>query len=199
MASDPQPIRIGYCLSLSGPVSGNTRSARLAHEIWREDINRRGGLLGRPVELVCYDDEGDASRVAPLYKRLIEEDRVDLVIGGYGTNTVLAALPEIIARKRFFVGLMALGANNELAYENYFAMIPTGPDPDAALTEGFFEVATRQEPRPKTVALLSADAVFARNPILGAHANAANHGCRSIRPAAVPQDGAGHAVTAAWP
>lgn len=188
MASDPQPIRIGYCLSLSGPVSGNTRSARLAHEIWREDINRRGGLLGHPVELVCYDDEGDASRVAPLYKRLIEEDRVDLVIGGYGTNTVLAALPEIIARKRFFVGLMALGANNELAYENYLAMIPTGPDPDAALTEGFFEVATRQEPRPKTVALLSADAVFARNPILGAHANAANHGFEVVYEATYPLD-----------
>jgi branched-chain amino acid transport system substrate-binding protein len=52
----PGPIRIGYCLSLTGPLAGNSRSAQLAHEIWREDINRRDGLLGRPVELVCYDD-----------------------------------------------------------------------------------------------------------------------------------------------
>jgi ABC-type branched-subunit amino acid transport system substrate-binding protein len=77
------PIRIGYCLSLTGPVAGNSRSAQLAHEIWREDINRRGGLLGRPIELICYDDQADASRVPGLYKRLMDEDKVDLVIGGY--------------------------------------------------------------------------------------------------------------------
>lgn len=186
MAAAPLPIKIGYCLSLTGPVSGNTRSARLAHEIWRDDVNRSGGLLGRPVELICYDDGGDAARVAPLYRRLIDEDHVDLVVGGYGTNTNLAALPEIIARQRFFVSLMALGANNELGYENYFAMIPTGPDPNAALTEGFFEVAARQSPRPTTVALLSADAVFARNPVLGAHANARKHGLDVVHEATYP-------------
>lgn len=186
MASNAPPIRIGYCLSLTGPVSGNTRSARQAHEIWRDDINRQGGLLGRAVELLCYDDAGDASLVAPLYRRLMDEDGVDLVIGGYGTNTNLAALPEIIARRRFFLGLMALGANNELNYENYFAMIPTGPDPNVALTEGFFEAAARQTPRPTTLGLLSADAVFARNPILGAHANARAYGLEVVHDATYP-------------
>jgi branched-chain amino acid transport system substrate-binding protein len=131
MSSSSLPLRIGYCLSLTGPLSGNSRSAQLAHEIWRDDVNSRGGLLGRQVALVCYDDEGDASRVAALYARLIDEDRVDLVIGGYGTNTNLPALPEIASRQLFFVGLMALGANNELNYPNYFAMIPTGSDPTA--------------------------------------------------------------------
>ena len=124
-------IRIGYCLSLTGPVAGNTRSARLAHDIWREDINGRGGLLGRPVELICYDDHADASLVPGIYKRLMDEDRVDLVIGGYGTNSLLPAMPLIMERQRFFVGLMGLGVNNALAYPNYFAMIPTGPDPNA--------------------------------------------------------------------
>jgi branched-chain amino acid transport system substrate-binding protein len=55
-------------------------------------------LLGRPVELVCHDDLADATRVPGLYTRLMDEDRVDLVIGGYGTNTVLPAMPLIIAR-----------------------------------------------------------------------------------------------------
>jgi hypothetical protein len=55
------PIRIGYCLSLTGPLPDNSRSARLAHDIWREDVNTRGGVLGRPVELIRYDDHGDAS------------------------------------------------------------------------------------------------------------------------------------------
>ncbi|MFD6988541.1 ABC transporter substrate-binding protein [Streptomyces sp. NPDC059943] len=72
--------------ALTGPLADNSRSARLAHEIWREAINSRGGLLGRPVELVCYDDQGNA----------------DLVIGGYGTNTVLPAMPLMVERERFF-------------------------------------------------------------------------------------------------
>jgi len=76
------------------------------HEIWREDINRRGGLLGRPVELVCYDDHADALRVPGIYKKLMNEDKVDLVLGGYGTNAVLPAMPLIMERQRFFVGLM---------------------------------------------------------------------------------------------
>ncbi|MGM4920379.1 amino acid ABC transporter substrate-binding protein [Tardiphaga sp. 813_E8_N1_3] len=186
MPTVPAPIRIGYCLSLTGPLAGNSLSARLAHDIWREDVNRQGGLLGRPVELVCYDDHADASRVPGLYRRLMDDDKVDLVIGGYGTNTVLPAMPLIMERQRFFVGLMGLGVNNALAYPNYFAMIPTGPDPNAALTEGFFELAAAQTPRPLTVALLSADAEFSRNPILGAKANADKYGFSIVHEATYP-------------
>lgn len=181
-----RPIRIGYCLSLSGPLAGNSRSARLAHEIWRDDVNARGGLLGRPLELVCHDDGADASRVPELYRQLIEVDDVELVIGGYGTNTILPAMPEIMERGRFFVGLMGLGVNNALNYANYFAMIPTGPDPNAALTEGFFALAAQQKPRPRTVALISADAEFSRNPVLGAKANAAAHSFDVVFEASYP-------------
>ena len=186
MPSTPAQFRIGYCLSLTGPVAGNTRSTRLAHDIWREDVNKRGGLLGRPVELVCYDDRGDASLVPGIYKRLMDDDKVDLVIGGYGTNSLLPAMPLIMERERFFVGLMGLGVNNALAYPNYFAMIPTGPDPNAALTEGFFALAAGQRPRPATVALLSADAEFSRNPILGAKANSEKYAFRIVHEATYP-------------
>ena len=186
MPAKSQPIRVGYCLSLTGPVAGNTRSARLAHDIWREDVNKRGGLLGRPVELVCYDDQADASRVPDLYKRLMDEDKVDLVLGGYGTNTILSAMPLIIERQRFLVGLMGLGVNNAFAYPGYFAMIPTGPDPNAALTEGFFALAAKQKPRPMTVALVSADAEFSHNPILGAKTNSEEYGFRIVHEAAYP-------------
>ena len=116
----------------------------------------------------------------------MDEDKVDLVIGGYGTNTVLPAMPLIMERQRFFVGLMGLGVNNALAYPNYFAMIPTGPDPNAALTEGFFALAAEQKPRPTTVALVSADAEFSRNPILGAKANADKYGFRIVHEATYP-------------
>ena len=56
-------IRIGYSLSLTGPVAENTKAAKLAHQLWEADINSRGGLLGRRVELICIDDQGDASMV----------------------------------------------------------------------------------------------------------------------------------------
>jgi branched-chain amino acid transport system substrate-binding protein len=186
MTAASSPIRIGYCLSLTGPLADNSQSAQLAHQIWREDINRQGGLLGRPVELVCYDDHADASQVPGIYKRLIDEDRAVLVIGGYGTNTLLPAMPLIMVRQRFFVGLMGLGVNNVLAYPNYFAMIPTGPDPNAALTEGFFELAAQQNPRPATVALVSADAEFSRNPIHGAKANAKKYDFKIVHEATYP-------------
>lgn len=173
-------------MSLTGPVAGNTGSARLAHDIWCENVNRRGGLLGRPVELICHDDRADASRVRGIYERLLDDSQVDLVIGGYGTNTVLAALPLISRRQRFFVGLMGLGVNNALGYPNYFAMIPTGPDPNAALTEGFFALAAEQHPTPTTVALLSADAEFAHNPVLGAKSNAEKYGIAVVHEATYP-------------
>ncbi len=185
-AATTTPIRIGYCLSLTGPVAGNTRSARLAHSIWLDDVNRRGGLLGRPVELVCHDDHADAASVAALYQRLLDEDGVDLVVGGYGTNSVAPAMPLMMERQRFFVGLQGLGVNSAFGYPNYFAMIPTGPDPSAALTEGFFALAATQSPRPSTVALLSADAAFARNPILGAKQNAARFGFEVVHEAVYP-------------
>ena len=171
-----QPLRIGYCLSLTGPLADNSRSARLAHEIWRDDINRRGGLLGRPVELVCHDDQADPGLVPGLYERLMDEDKVDLVMGGYGTGSLAPAMPVIRKRERFFVGLMGLGVNNDIGYPGYFAMIPTGPNPHRALTGGFFELAAAQYPRPTSVALIAADAEFSRNPITGARKNAATHG-----------------------
>src|SRR5580700_11401141 len=186
MPTASSPIRIGSCLSLTGPVADNSRSAQLAHQIGREDANRQSGLLGRPVELVCYDDRADASQVPGIYRKLMDDDKVDLVIGGYGTNSVLPAMPLIMDRQRFFVGLMGLGVNNALAYPNYFAMIPTGPDPNAALTEGFFALAAQQKPRPATVALVSADAEFSRNPILGAKANAKRYGFKIVHDATYP-------------
>jgi branched-chain amino acid transport system substrate-binding protein len=85
-------------------------------------------------------------------------------------------MPLVIEHGKYFVGLMGLGVNNELHYNRYFAMIPTGSDPSVALTEGFFEAASLQEPKPRTIAILAADADFTKNPIAGARANAARLG-----------------------
>jgi branched-chain amino acid transport system substrate-binding protein len=173
-------LRIGYSLSLTGPLAENSKSARLAHQIWEEDINSRGGLLGRQVQLICHNDQSDASQVADIYKQLLDKEKVDLIIGGYGTNTIAASMPLVMERKRFLIGLMGLGVNLNLNYPNYFAMIPTGQKPNSALTEGFFALAASQNPKPKTVTILSADAEFSKNPVIGARENAAKYGLKII-------------------
>jgi branched-chain amino acid transport system substrate-binding protein len=178
--STSRPIKIGFSMSLSGELGINGRSALLAQRLWEEDVNARGGLLGRRVELVYYDDQTDSSQVPEIYSRLLDVDQVDLVIGGYGTNSLLPAMPLIMRRKRYFVGLMGLGVNAGLDYPNYFVMIPTGPNPRTALTRGFFELAAAQSPKPSTFAIVAADAEFARNPVNGAKTNAEDFGFRLV-------------------
>src|SRR5580704_12661305 len=141
-----QPIRIGYCLSLTGPLASNGKTARLAHQIWEANINQKGGLLGRKVEMICIDDQTNPKLVLDIYKRLLDDEKVDLIIGGYGDNSVAPAMPLIMERKRYLVALMALAVNASFGYANYFVMIPTGPRPSEALTEGFFNLAAAQSP-----------------------------------------------------
>jgi branched-chain amino acid transport system substrate-binding protein len=174
------PIKIGYSLSLSGILAANGKTALLAHKIWEENINRKGGLLGRPVQLICVDDQTNPNLVPGIYQKLLTEEKTDLIIGGYGDNSIKPAMPLVIEHKRFFVGLMGLAVNQEFQYENYFAMIPTGPSPGTALTEGFFAVASRQAPKPETVAILSADAPFSKSPVQGAKENCSKNGMRVI-------------------
>jgi len=175
-----QPIKIGYCLSLTGGLASNGRTARLAHQIWEQNVNRKGGLLGRSVQMICIDDETNPKLVPEIYSRLLDEEKVDLVIGGYGDNSVSPAMPLIIERKRYLVALMALAVNASLRYPNYFVMIPTGPRPNEALTEGFFSLAANQSPKPETIAILAADAPFSKSPVEGAKQHASKYGFRIV-------------------
>ena len=90
------PIKIGFGMALSGALAGAGKSALLSMEIWREDINAKGGLLGRPVEFVYYDDQTNPSTVPGIYTKLINLDRVDLVVSGYGSVTIAPAMPIVI-------------------------------------------------------------------------------------------------------
>jgi len=174
------PIRIGYSMAMTGGLGPNGQSALLAQKIWEDDVNQSGGLLGRPVQLVYYDDQTNPSTVPGIYSKLLDVDRVDLVIGGYATNMLAPAMPLMMQRKKTFIGLLGVGVNDQFNYPNYFVMIPTGPDSKAAVTEGFFEVGMAQADKPKTVAIVAADAEFARNAADGAKANAEKHKLRVV-------------------
>ncbi len=171
-AQSGQPIRIGFSMALTGGLAPNGKSALLAQKIWEEDVNAKGGLLGRPVKLLYYDDQTNPATVPGIYTKLIDVDKVELIIGGYGTNMLAPAMPVVMQKNKVFIGLLGLGVNSEFNYPRYFVMIPSGPDPKPAFTKGFFDAAMAQNPKPQTVAIVAADAEFAVNASDGARDNA---------------------------
>jgi len=171
-AQSGEPIKIGFSMALTGGLAPNGKSALLAQKIWEEDINGKGGLLGRPVKLIYYDDKSSPAEVPSIYTKLLDIDKVDLIIGPYATAMIAPAMPIVIQRKKTFIGLLGLAVNSEFNYPNYFAMIPSGPDAKPAFTKGFFDVAMAQDPKPQTVAIVAADQEFSRNAADGARENA---------------------------
>jgi branched-chain amino acid transport system substrate-binding protein len=162
-ASAADPIKIGFGQSLTGGLAVNGKAALLAQQIWEEDINAKGGLLGRPVKLIYYDDQSNPSTVPGIYQKLLSVDKADLVISGYATVQIAPALPVMIQNNKTFISLFGLAVNSEFHYDRYFSMIPSGPDPKPAFTAGFFDAAMAQSPKPTTVAIASADMEFAHN------------------------------------
>ncbi len=172
-AQSGEPIKIGFSMAMTGGLAPNGKSALLAHKIWEEDVNAKGGLLGRPVKLVYYDDQSNPSTVPGIYTKLLDIDKVNLVIGPYATAMMAPAMPVVMSKQKVFITLLGLAVNSEFNYPNYFAMIPSGPNPKEAFTEGFFEAAMAQNLKPTTVALVAADQEFSRNACDGARENAA--------------------------
>ncbi|MBV8393813.1 MAG: amino acid ABC transporter substrate-binding protein [Alphaproteobacteria bacterium] len=170
-AAQGKPFTIGFTMNLTGPLAPNGKAALLASQIWEEDINAKGGLLGRPVKLVYYDDQSNPSTVPGLYTKLLDVDKVDIIASSYATNMVAPAMPIVMQHERTFFSLLGLAVNSEFNYKRYFSMTPTGgPRPKEAFSEGFFEIAAAQNPKPQTVAICGADAEFPRNAMDGARA-----------------------------
>ncbi len=179
-AQSGEPIKIGFSMAMTGGLGPNGKSALLAQKIWEEDINAKGGLLGRPVKLIYYDDQTNPSTVPGIYTKLLDVDKVDIIMGGYGTNMLAPAMPVAMQRNKLFIGMLGLGVNSEFNYSRYFVMIPSGPDPKPAFTKGFFDVAMAQNPKPTTVAIVAADAEFAVNASDGARDNAKAAGLKVV-------------------
>jgi branched-chain amino acid transport system substrate-binding protein len=174
-----EPIKIGFGVSLTGGLASSGKAHLLSKQIWLEEINAQGGLLGRPVKLVYFDDQTNAANVPGIYSKLMDVDKVDLVMG-HATNLIVAAMPHIMARKKMVMVLLALGSNAEFKYPRYFQSAPFGPDSKGVLSKAFFEVARSIEPAPKTVALVGADAEFSNNVLIGARENAKKFGLQIV-------------------
>jgi branched-chain amino acid transport system substrate-binding protein len=176
LAQTGEPIKIGFAMALTGPLSPNGKQALLGAKIWEETTNKEGGLLGRPVKIIYYDDQSIPANEPGIYTKLLDVDKCDLVVGPYATAQAAPAMPVIMQKGKVFISLFALAVNSEFHYPKYFAMLPSGPDTKPAFTEGFFEVAAEQRPKPTTVAMAWADLEFSHNAAEGARINAKKYG-----------------------
>src|SRR5579875_3127261 len=136
-----EPITIGFGMGLTGGLAAAGKSALLAMQIWQNDVNAKGGLLGRPVQLVYYDDQSQPATVPGIYTKLLDVDKCPLVVGPYATAMIAPAMPIVMQHDMAFIGLFGLAVNSAFHYPRYFSMVPSGPEPKESLTRGFFEIA----------------------------------------------------------
>ena len=96
------PITVGFGMALTGGLAPIGKAALLAMQIWEAEVNAKGGLLGRPVKLVYYDDQSNPATIPGLYTKLLDVDKVDLIVSGYATNMIAPAMPIIMQHNHNF-------------------------------------------------------------------------------------------------
>jgi branched-chain amino acid transport system substrate-binding protein len=175
-----EPIKIGFSMELSGALASGGTTALRAMKIWEQDINAKGGLLDRPVKLVYYDDQSSAANVPGIYTKLVDVDKVDLIVSSYGTNLIAPAMPVAMDHNMVFMTLFGTAVNDKFKYDRYFQILPNGKDTAIAPSKGWFDVAMTMNPKPKTVALIAADAEYAQNVIGGARRIVKEMGLKTV-------------------
>jgi branched-chain amino acid transport system substrate-binding protein len=153
------PIKIGMSMAQTGGLAGGGKASLLGTEIWRDDINARGGLLGRKVELVVYDDKSSAAETPAIYSKLIDIDKVDLLFSPYATVPTAPIMPMVKQRGMVLIGNFSFQINSKIGHDMWFNVAPWGPADSWA--SAFLDIG--QKAGGKTVALLTADQEFAQN------------------------------------
>jgi branched-chain amino acid transport system substrate-binding protein len=153
------PIRIGMSMPQTGGLAGGGKASLLGIEIWRDDVNAKGGLLGRKVELVVYDDKSSASETPAIYSKLIDVDKVDLLFAPYATVPTAPIMPMVKQRGLLLIGNFSFQVNSKVGHDMWFNNAPWGP-PDS-WAASFLDIG--QKAGGKSIALLAADQEFAQN------------------------------------
>jgi branched-chain amino acid transport system substrate-binding protein len=158
LAEQP-PIKIGMSMAQTGGLAGGGKASLLGIEIWRDDVNAKGGLLGRKLELVVYDDKSSASETPAIYSKLLDVDKVDLLFAPYATVPTAPIMPLVKQRGMLLIGNFSFQVNSKVGHDMYFNNAPWGPAD--AWASAFLDLG--QKAGGKTVALLTADQEFAQN------------------------------------
>ena len=149
-----QPIRIGSTLALTGPLSATAQVHKLVGDIYVEDLNKRGGLLGRKVEWVLKDDQSKPDLARTLYEQLITADKVDLLMGPYATGAILSAMG-VAQRYNKVLVHHTLGVPSLAKYDMQFPAWSLGSEPGKTTTDTVFESLAKGPKPPKTVAVVT--------------------------------------------
>jgi branched-chain amino acid transport system substrate-binding protein len=159
-----KPIRVGASVSQTGPLS-STKNLLIGYELWRDDINAAGGLLGRKVELVTYDDQSLPSTVPGIFSKLIDVDQVDFLFSPYGANLTAPVMPLAKARDRFIVGILTLASNDKVRHDKFFQAAPWGPNGAEDWARSFFDLSHAEGIR--KIAIIAADTEFSKTAAAG--------------------------------
>ncbi len=178
VAAEP-PIKIGFSAEETGGSAASGKQFVLTAQIWADQVNAKGGLLGRKVELIHYDDQSNPALVPGIYTKLLDVDKIDLVIAS-GTNFSAAAMPMLIEHNVMVLDTLALAVNDEFHYPRFFQTMPYGPKGKEAITAGYFAAAMSIDPKPKTLAMTGADAEFSKNAMAGAREHAKKAGLQIV-------------------
>jgi len=158
-SAEEPPIKIGMSMAQTGGLAAGGKASLLGIEIWRDDINARGGLLGRKVELVVYDDKSSAAETPAIYAKLLDIDKVDLLFAPYATVPTAPIMPLVKQRGMLLMGNFSFQVNSKVGHDMWFNNAPWGPADSWA--SAFLGLG--QKAGGKTVAFLSADQEFAQN------------------------------------
>src|SRR3954466_6845165 len=170
------PIKIGMSMPQTGSLRAGGQAALVALRMWVEDVNAKGGMLGRKVEFIVYDDQGNPAMTPGIYTKLLDIDKVDLIIAPYATVPTAPLMPLVKQRGLLLMGNFSFQVNHTVKHDMWFNNSPWN---DAtSWSEGFFKAG--QKVGAKTVAFLAADQEFAQNLANGAKELAKKAGLKTV-------------------
>lgn len=173
------PIRVGGTLALTGPLSATGLVHKLTGELYVDGLNKRGGLLGRPVEWVLKDDQSKPDLARTLYEQLVTSDKVDLLIGPYGTSSILSAMG-VAQRYNKTIVHHTFGVPSLAKYEQQFPAWSLGPEPEKTLPSGVLDALAASARPPKTIAVLTSKFPSVHFVSLGAREVAKQRGLKEV-------------------
>jgi len=171
-----QPVKIGIGIAQTGTLGGGGKAALLALEMWVEDVNAKGGLLKRKVELISYDDQSNPATTPGIYSKLLDVDKVDLLIAPYGTVPTAPILPLVKERGLLLMGNFSFQVNAKVKHDMWFNNSPWNDA--SSWSDGFIKAG--QKHGAKTLAILAADQEFAQNLANGARELAKKAGLKIV-------------------
>jgi branched-chain amino acid transport system substrate-binding protein len=170
------PVKIGMSMPQTGSLGAGGQAALLALRIWVDDVNQKGGLLGRKVEFIVYDDQTNPANTPGIYTKLLDVDKVDLLIAPYGTVPTAPIMPLVKQRGLLLMGNFSFQVNHKVQHDMWFNNSPWNDA--SSWSDGFFKAGQRAGA--KTVAILAADQEFAQNLANGARELAQKAGIKAV-------------------